>query len=145
MISSQNIGRTFLCCIHLLFVLDPRAKRRGFHKALTLISILTSNDYATYFDSIQAEFTTVFTKYDLMFGGQVSHRKHVPVAGSRKKRKAWGKIYGSNVVGGSDPSPTPKPFTPQPSLLFESQSELLSYLDTDPVSEYDDDFSILSW
>jgi hypothetical protein len=29
--------------------------------------------------------------------------------------------------------------------LFESQSELLSYLDTDPISEYDDNFNILSW
>jgi hypothetical protein len=48
-------------------------------------------------------------------------------------------------VGSSDPSSTPEPFPPQPSLLFESQSELLPYLDTDPVSEYDDDFNILSW
>jgi hypothetical protein len=65
----------------------------------------------------------------------------VPVAGSGKKRKAWGKIYGSDVVGGvSNPSSTP-----EPSLLFESHSELLSYLDTDPISEYDDDFNILSW
>jgi hypothetical protein len=56
-----------------------------------------------------------------------------------------GKIYGLDVVGGvSDPSSTPKPFTPQPSLLFESQSEMLSYLDIDPISEYDDDFNILS-
>jgi hypothetical protein len=57
------------------FVFDPRAKMRGFHKALTLISNLTSNDYANYYDSVHAELTVVFTKYDLMFGGQVSHRK----------------------------------------------------------------------
>jgi hypothetical protein len=128
------------------FILDPRAKMRGFHKALTLISNLTSNDYANYYDFVHAEFADVFIKYDLMFGGQVSHRKQVPIAGSEKKRKAWGgKIYGSDVVGSSDPSSTPEPFPPQPSLLFESQSELLPYLDTDPVSEYDDDFNILSW
>jgi hypothetical protein len=48
------------------------------------------------------------------------------VARSGKKRKAWGKIYGSDVVGGvSNPSSTSKSFTPQP-------------------SEYDDDFNILS-
>jgi hypothetical protein len=29
--------------------------------------------------------------------------------------------------------------------MFDSQSELLTYLDSDPVSEYDDDFNILSW
>jgi hypothetical protein len=128
------------------FVLDPRAKMRGFHKALTLISNLTSNDYANYYDYVRVELTVVFTKYDLMFGGQVLHQKQVHVAGSGKKRKACGKIYGSNVVSGvSNPSSTLEPFTPQPSLLFESQSELLSYLDTGLVSEYDDDFNILSW
>jgi hypothetical protein len=37
------------------------------------------------------------------------------------------------------------PSTSTSSFLFESQSELLSYLDSDPVSEYDDDFNILSW
>jgi hypothetical protein len=35
----------------------------------------TSNDYATYYDSVRAELTVVFTKYDLMFGGQISHKK----------------------------------------------------------------------
>jgi hypothetical protein len=57
-----------------------------------------------------------------------------------------GEIYGSDVVGGvSDPSSTPEPLTPQPSLMFDFQSEMLAYLNSDPVSEYDDDFNILSW
>jgi hypothetical protein len=67
------------------FVLDPRAKMRGFHKALTLISKLTPNDY------VRAVLIAIFTKYDLMFGGQVSHQKQVHIARSRKKRKAWGR------------------------------------------------------
>jgi hypothetical protein len=114
--------------------------------ALTLISTLTSNDYANYYDSVRAELTTIFTKYDLMYGGKVSHRKQVSIAGSGNKRKSWGNIYGSDVVGGvSDPSSTPESFAPQPSLLFESQSELLYYLDTNSIFGYDDDFNILSW
>jgi hypothetical protein len=36
------------------FVLDPRAKIRGYHKALTLISNLTSTDYANYYESVRA-------------------------------------------------------------------------------------------
>jgi hypothetical protein len=141
--------------IHMLhsfaFVIDPRAKMRGYHKALTLISNLTSTDYANYYESVRAQLTIVFTNYDLRFGGQNPHRKQAPLAGARKKRKAWGKIYGSNAVGGiSDPSSTPKPCTAHSStstssFLFESQSELMSYLDSDPVSKYDDDFNILSW
>jgi len=66
-----------------------------------------------------------------------------------KKRKAWRKIYGSEVVGGlSGPSSTPDPSSthePSTSFMFESHAELQSYLDSDPVSEYDDDFNILSW
>jgi hypothetical protein len=128
------------------FVLDPRANLRGFHKALSIIFNLTDNDYVNYYDYVRSELTTVFTKYDLRFGGQVSHRKQVSVAGSGKKRKAWGKIYGSDAVGEvSDPSSTSEPLTLEPSLMFDSQSELLAYLDSDPVSEYDDDFNILSW
>jgi hypothetical protein len=65
--------------IHILysfaFVLDPRAKLRGFHKALSIISNLTDNDYDNYYDYVRSELTTVFTKYDLRFGGQVSHQK----------------------------------------------------------------------
>jgi hypothetical protein len=128
------------------FVLDPRAKLRGFHKALSIISNLTDNDYVNYYDSVRSELTTVFTKYDLRFGGQVSHRKQVPVAWSGKKRKALGKIYGSDAVGGvSDPSSISESLTHEPFLMFDSQSELLAYLDSDPISEYDDDFNILSW
>jgi hypothetical protein len=128
------------------FVLDPRAKLRGFHKALSIISNLTDNNYANYYDSVRSELTAVFIKYDLRFGGQVSHWKQVPVARSGKKRKAWRKIYGSDAVGGvSDPSSIPEPLTPQPSLMFDSQSELLAYLDSASVSEYNDNFNILSW
>jgi hypothetical protein len=69
------------------FVLDPRVKLRGFHKALSIISNLIDNDYANYYDSVRSELTTIFTKYDLRFGGQVSHRKQVHVAASGKKSK----------------------------------------------------------
>jgi hypothetical protein len=133
------------------FVLDPRAKMRGYHKTLTLIFNLTSIDYANYYKSVRDQLTAIFANYDLRFGGQNLHRKQTPLAGAGKKRKAWGKIYGSDVIGGVfDPSSTPKPCTPHSStstspFLFESQSGLLSYLDSDPVSEYDDDFNIPSW
>jgi hypothetical protein len=56
-----------------------------------------------------------------------------------------GKIYDLDAVGEvSDPSSTPEPLTSKPSLMFDSQFELLAYLDSDPISEYDDDFNILS-
>jgi hypothetical protein len=57
------------------FVLDPRAKMIGFHHALTLISNLTSTDYANYYESVRTQLTAVFTNYDLRFGGQNPHQK----------------------------------------------------------------------
>jgi hypothetical protein len=139
-------------CIPMLYsfiyVLDPRAKMRGFHKALTLISNLTSTDYANYYEYVRGQLTVIFINYDLRFGRQNLHRKQAPLVGAGKKRKAWGKIYGSDAVGGvSDPSSTYEPCTPHPStnsFLFESHSKMLSYLDSDPISEYDDNFNILS-
>jgi hypothetical protein len=142
-------------CIPMLylfvFVLDPRAKMRDYHKALILISNLTSTDYANYYESVRAQLTAIFANYDLRFGGQNPHQKQAPLTGAGKKRKAWEKIYGSDAVGGvSDPSSTPEPCTPHSftstsSFLFESQLDLMSYLDSDPIFEYDDDFNILSW
>jgi hypothetical protein len=70
------------------FVLDPRAKMRGFHKELTLISNLTSTDYANYYESVRAQLTAVLTNYDLRFDGQNPHQKQAPLAGAGKKRKA---------------------------------------------------------
>jgi hypothetical protein len=49
------------------------------------------------------------------------------------------------VGGVSDPSSISESLTHEPFLMFDSQSELLAYLDSDPISEYDDDFNILSW
>jgi hypothetical protein len=130
----------YVNCIPMLysftFVLDLRAKMRGYQKALTIISNLTSTDYTNYYVSVRARLTTIFANYDLRFGRQNPHRKQAPVAGVGKKRKAWGKIYGSDAVGGvSDSSCIPEPCTPYSftstsSFLFESQSELLSYLDS---------------
>jgi hypothetical protein len=56
------------------FSLDPRVKMRGYHKALTLISNITSTDYANYYESVRAHLTSVFANYDLRFGGQNPHR-----------------------------------------------------------------------
>jgi hypothetical protein len=130
----------YVNCIPMLysftFVLDLRAKMRGYQKTLTLISNLTSTDYTNYYVSVRARLTTIFANYDLRFGRQNPHRKQAPVAGVGKKRKVWGKIYGSDAVGGvSDSSCTHEPCTPYSftstsSFLFESQSELLSYLDS---------------
>jgi hypothetical protein len=67
----------YWACIPMLYsfiyVLDPRAKMRGFHKAPTLISNLTSTDYANYYEYVRGQLTVIFINYDLRFGKQNPH------------------------------------------------------------------------
>jgi hypothetical protein len=73
------------------FILDPRAKIRGFHKALSLISQLTNHDYSCYYESVCVELYKVFAKYEQKFGNiQSHHQPQINTAG--KKRKVWGKF-----------------------------------------------------
>jgi hypothetical protein len=47
--------RTIPMLYSFAFILDPRAKIRGFHKALSLISQLTNHDYSCYYEFIRVE------------------------------------------------------------------------------------------
>jgi hypothetical protein len=145
--------RTIPMLYSFAFILDPRAKIRGFHKALSLISQLTNHDYSCYYESVRVELSKVFAKYEQKFGNIQSHRQpQINTAG--KKRKVWGKIFGSDAVGGgsapssctnASASPSPTFATATTPLLASQSSELSSYLDSDPISDFDDDFNILSW
>ena len=49
------------------FILDPRAKLRGFNNVLMLLAKLTDTDYSAYFTEVRAELATMFNKYDSKF------------------------------------------------------------------------------
>ncbi|WVZ98920.1 hypothetical protein U9M48_044290 [Paspalum notatum var. saurae] len=80
-----------LCCF--AFILDPRAKLRGFNNVLFLLSKLNCKNYSDYLTTVRAGLFDLFKKYDDKFGG----------------------------------------------------TELSSYLDSDTVQKFDDDFDILDW
>lgn len=50
------------------FILDPRAKIRGFHNNLRILSGLTGTDYSTFYSNVKSELSVMFTKYDDKFG-----------------------------------------------------------------------------
>ena len=58
--------------IHMLyafaFILDPRAKLRGFSNILRILSGLSGTEYSLYFSFVKSELSTMFNKYDLKFG-----------------------------------------------------------------------------
>nr|XP_034589956.1 zinc finger BED domain-containing protein RICESLEEPER 2-like [Setaria viridis] len=119
------------------FILDPRAKVRGFHNVLQLLSQTVGVDYSSYFTEVRTQLHKLFNKYENKFGAVRSQRPAQPSAATGKKRTAWGKIFGGPGTCGSPVLSSTPPISPA--------SELSSYLDSDTISCYDDDFNILSW
>jgi len=69
------------------FILDPRAKMKGFAKVLRKLMNLTSTDYSAYQVGTRARLTDVFNKYEEKYGA-VRLRRTVPQNLSGKKRSA---------------------------------------------------------
>jgi len=89
--------------------MDPRAKARGFSKALVVLSNLTGIDYSSYLTEVRAQLSSMFNKYDEKFGAVRMQRPSQPVS-SGKRKTAWGKIFGDDGAGSSsfgNSSPTP--------------------------------------
>ena len=139
------------------FILDPRAKMKGFIRVLRRLGILTSTDYSAYQVGTRARLTDVYNKYEKKYGG-VRLRRTAPPNLSGKKRSAWDEIYDddSDVGGGGgmhtaaatlimarDTSATA--LLQATSSSTSNASELVSYLDCDTVNQLDDDFNILNW
>jgi len=78
--------------------MDPRAKVRGFSKALVVLSNLTGTDYSSYLTEVRAQLSSMFNKYDEKFGAVRMQRPSQPVS-SGKKKTAWGKIFGDDGAG----------------------------------------------
>jgi hypothetical protein len=130
---------------------------KGFTKVLRRLSALTSTDYSAYLLGTRARLTDVFNKYEEKFGSVRLKRPNPPTL-SGKKRYVWDQIYDDDDVAGSsggihlrsstlnisrDTSATA--LLQASSSSASNASELVSYLDCDIVSQFDDDFSILNW
>jgi len=146
--------------------MDPRGKIKGFSNALRLLSSLTGTEYSTYFTSVRAALSDMFAKYESKFGSvRLARPTHKPSTG--KKKAQWGKIFGdgststSSTLGfglgsagtaGSFSTPLSRRTSANALLQAASSgggygisSELTAYLDSDTVSQFDDDFNILNW
>ncbi|WVZ90206.1 hypothetical protein U9M48_036529 [Paspalum notatum var. saurae] len=173
------------------FILDPRAKLRGFHNVLHLLSNLTGKNFSEYSTSMRASMTDLFNKYDNKFGAVRTQRPPTSTPGDGKSKYAWDLVFGAGLdstgassmglgtgiagfgassmglgagpvgfgassmgLGGSTAgSSNPALFrrTSANSLLHAVSnppnvgSELSSYLDSDNVQKFDDDFNLLDW
>ena len=139
------------------FLLDPRAKMKGFTRVLRRLSNLTDTDYAAYLVTTRARLTDVYNKYEEKYGC-VRLRRADPPNMSGKKRSAWDEIYdddeGGCNVGGTQPLAATLSMsrdTSATALLHaatssaSNASELVSYLDCDTLNQLTDEFNILNW
>jgi len=139
------------------FILDPRAKMKGFTRVLRRLGGLTSTDYSTYLVGTRARLTDVYNKYEEKYGAVRLRRTDPPVL-SGKSRSAWDEIYdddgAAGLVSGSlpgtlnmsrDTSATSLLHAVRSSVSASNASELVSYLDCDTVNHLTDDFNILNW
>ena len=124
------------------FILDPRAKIKGFFNVLELLAQHTGSSYSLYYGDVKAELYRLFNKYEQKFGGAArTQRVSQPLAHCGQRKQAWGRIFGGpGASPGSGYSPSSSS-TPSGS----SVSELSAYLDSDPVTCYEKSFDILLW
>jgi hypothetical protein len=74
------------------FILDPRAKMRGFHNVLQLLSQTIGTDYSSYFSEVRTELYKLYNKYESRFGA-VRSQRHSQAGGSTGKKKQHGVRY----------------------------------------------------
>ena len=68
------------------FILDPRAKMRGFFNVLQLLGEYTGSEYSSYYADIKTELYKLFNKYESKFGAARSQRVAQPSHHSGKKK-----------------------------------------------------------
>jgi hypothetical protein len=88
------------------FILDPRAKMKGFTRVLRRLSYLTDAIYAAYLVTTRARLIDVYNKYEEKCGGVRLRRSDPPIL-SGKKRSASDEIYDDDEgnVGGNGMQP----------------------------------------
>jgi hypothetical protein len=129
------------------FILDPRAKMRGFNKALIKLSSLTGTDYSRLPFDVRTKLTKVFQLYETKFGDTRMRGAHQPSSHLSGKKKWHGMTFmvmmtlmvSSLLLWEGDHVLLLQPLT------VASTSELASYLESDTITEFDEDFNVLSW
>lgn len=88
------------------FILDPRAKMRGFNKVLIKLSSLTGTDYSRLPFDVRTKLTKVFQLYETKFGDTRMRGAHQPSSHlSGKKKMACDDIYGDDDLDGEFSTP----------------------------------------
>ena len=123
------------------FVLDPRAKMRGFHNVLQILSQTIGFDYSNYYNEVRTELYKLYNKYETKFGAVRGQRNSQAAGSTGKKKTAWGKMYAAPAAPLGSSSASASASAPAIAVV----SELSSYLDSDTVTCFDDEFNLMNW
>jgi len=83
------------------FILDPRAKLKGFNKLLRLLSKFLGVDYSSYLTEVRAQLNIMYKRYDDKFGA-VKRRTPTQPPTAGKKKSAWDDIFADDDDDTSD-------------------------------------------
>jgi hypothetical protein len=133
----------------IAFILDPRAKIKGFNKGIRKLQLIIDADYSNKLLETRSLLFKLYHKYDDLYGS-VREKRVVPPSLSGKQRTAWDEIYDDDDDDVLPPNLDLSRSIPPTALLHAASntkngSELTAYLDYDTVSQLDDDFNILNW
>jgi len=73
------------------FILDPRAKLKGFNKLLRLLNKFLGVDYSSYLTEVRAQLNIMYKRYDDKFG-TVKRRTPTQPTTAGKKKSDWDDI-----------------------------------------------------
>ena len=123
------------------FILDPRAKLTNFNNALHVLSDSLHLDYSSYSIEVKTQLSILYAKYESKFGSVRLQRPQPATIGPGNVLSSWNRFV--RTTPSSSPSVSTGTVFNTP--ISSTISELSSYLDSDPLTEFDDSFSVLSW
>jgi hypothetical protein len=104
---------------------------------------------------VRSELTVMFNKYDAKFGAVKLQRPPPTTSVTGKRKQQWGWIYGSETEYALPITPPNLPRGVSASDLMQAassgaclssiDSELSSYLDSDTLQKFENDFNLLNW
>jgi hypothetical protein len=66
------------------FILDPRAKMRGFHNVLQILSQTIGFDYSKCYNEVRTELYKLYNKYETKFGSVRGQRNQAATSTGKK-------------------------------------------------------------
>jgi hypothetical protein len=93
---------------------------------------------------VKTELGNLLCRYETKFGGVRLQRPQQPTNGLGKKVCSWNRLFGSGTDTSVPTAPSHAYTSASPTFTHPQVSKLTNYLESDPISQFDHSFNILS-